>query len=64
MEAFDGDRTTCMPFLLKFSRPVARATTELHYDAVRQVNLLGASHIPAVLAGIEVKTVPPGPGED
>ena len=51
------------PLLLKFAKQSTRKTLAMRYDAGRKVNLL-RSGVPAVVGGGDLKTVPPGTGED
>jgi hypothetical protein len=64
MKDAGGEHQTPEPLLLKFSRRAIRKNPPFHYDPQRRLNVLESGSIPAVLGGIDLKTVPPGPGED
>ncbi len=65
MTAGLGDKA-CVPgpLLLRFVQPTARPNISIQYDRATQVNVPKGRRVPAVWCGLDVKTYPPGPGED
>ena len=58
------DGQSSRPLLLRFLRPTPRAAVPYRYDRSRRVNIVEGKDVPAVRGGADLKTFPPGPGED
>ena len=51
------DRENPNPFLMRFLRPLERPVAVIEYDPLVQVNVLVGHAVPAVQAGLDVKTI-------
>jgi hypothetical protein len=63
-DAIPGQAHEVQPLLLRFRRTVSRPVIQFSYDPATQVNVVENSGVPAVLAGVDLKTQTRAPGED
>ena len=54
-QSYTSTRST--PFLLRFLSPLDQPTLAFRYDQREKLNVISGQNVPAVRAGVEVKTL-------